>query len=289
MAIRIARKRKSPAGAIMAILSGGVVAAAVMLTPMGLIEMASASSGLPAIVSAAAPPLGEKARLLLAFTAGIGAMAFAFALNLLLEKMRNRTPSLMDMSYEEESIPTFNRADSHPDAPPRRPIFANSDFAEIGPLAVSAASVESSEGLRLPKAPDPLDEVDLECDPGQAPLQTSADVRENIPAAGSPVEDPAGIIASGRTTNHSHFSITELVDRFERGMAHRRQLVAEAITAKKAREAAAQEQPAWLEPARVTSTSSQNPQPDRKSIDVEVDEALRAALGTLQKMTARAA
>src|SRR3546814_13390655 len=88
----------------------------------------------------------------------------------------------------------------------------------------------------------------------------------NIPAASSPVEDPAGIITSGtRLSNHSHFSITEMVDRFERGMAHRRQLVAEAVTAKKAREAAAQEQPAWLEPARVTSTSSQNPQPDRKS------------------------
>src|SRR3546814_2551186 len=64
----------------------------------------------------------------------------------------------------------------------------------------------------------------------------------NIPAASSPVEDPAGIITSGtRLSNHSPFSITELVDRFERGMAHRRQLVAEAVTAKKAREAAAQE------------------------------------------------
>src|SRR3546814_270385 len=213
------------------------------------------------------------------FTAGFSAMAFAFAFNLLLERMRNRTPSLMDMSYEEESIPTFNRADSHPDAPPRRPIFANSDFAEMGPLAVSAAPVESSEGLRLPKTPEPLDEVDLECDAVPAPLQASADVRENIPAASSPVEDPAGIIASGtRLSNHSHFSITELVDRFERGMAHRRQLVAEAATAKKAREAAAQEQPAWLEPARVTSTSSQNPQPDRKSRSGEHTSELQSLM-----------
>src|SRR3546814_3537119 len=71
--------------------------------------------------------LGEKARLLLAFTAGVSAMAFAFAFNLLLERMRNRTPSLMDMSYEEESITTFNRADTHPDAPPRRPIFRSEE------------------------------------------------------------------------------------------------------------------------------------------------------------------
>src|SRR3546814_18715415 len=78
-----------------------------------------------------------------------------------------------------------------------------------------------------------------------------------------------------------------MVDRFERGMAHRRQLVAEAVTAKKAREAAAPEQPAWLEPARVTSTSSPNPQQDRTSIDVAGAEALRAAIGTPQKMTAR--
>src|SRR3546814_17002443 len=87
-------------------------------------------------------------------------MAFAFAFNLLLERMRNRTPSLMDMSYEEESIPTFNRADSHPVAPPRRPIFANSDFAELVPLAVSAAPVESSAGLRPPTTPEPLAVVD---------------------------------------------------------------------------------------------------------------------------------
>src|SRR3546814_15085505 len=77
------------------------------------------------------------------------------------------------MSYEEESIPTFNRADSHPDAPPRRPIFANSDFAEIGSLAVRAAPVESSEGLRLPKTHEPLDEADLDCDAVPAPDRMS--------------------------------------------------------------------------------------------------------------------
>src|SRR3546814_11620910 len=114
----------------------------------------------------------------------------------------------------------------------------------MGPLAVSAAPVESSEGLRLPKTPEPLDEVDLECDTVPAPLQASVDVRENIPAASSPVEDPAGIITSGtRLSNHSHFSITELVDRFERGLAPRRQLVAEAVPGKKAREPAEKKHP----------------------------------------------
>src|SRR3546814_19417652 len=104
-------------------------------------------------------------------------MAFAFAFTLLLERMRNRTPSLMDMSYEEEYIPTFNRADSHPDAPPRRPIFANSDFAELGSLAVSAAPVESSEGLRLPMQPEPLAEDELQADDVPAPLQPPTDIR----------------------------------------------------------------------------------------------------------------
>src|SRR3546814_15728478 len=96
-----------------------------------------------------------------------------------------RTVTLFPYTTLFRSIPTFNRADSHPDAPPRRPIFANSDFAEMGPLAVSAAPVESSEGLRLPKAPEPLDEVDLECDAVPAPLPASADVRETIHAASS--------------------------------------------------------------------------------------------------------
>ena len=54
MTIRIGRKGKVPIGALAAMLGGGAVAAAIMLTPIGLVELAAESFGLPEILPAAA-------------------------------------------------------------------------------------------------------------------------------------------------------------------------------------------------------------------------------------------
>jgi hypothetical protein len=298
MTIRIGKKSKAPIGAIASIMAGGVTAATVMLTPLPLIEMAAAASGLPAVLPAAAAPLGETARLILAFAAGVSGMALTGSVSALASRIRHRDGAFRigyDIGYEDEDEPVFLRST---DAP-RRPLFAGSDLADIAPLAKPTPAA-APEDLRMPMTPEPLDESELELSaamtiidapaPKPAPRAEPAPRRAPAPVfESSPVEDPAGIVASLRASpaDHAALSITELVSRFENGMRQRRAQIAGAVSAKKIEEAQAEARAAWLEPARITPAPQ--PEPQRKTIDAEVDEALRAALGTLQRMTAKAA
>ena len=287
MAIRFGRKGGFPTSAIMAILGGGAVAAGVMLTPTGLLETASTSGGLPSLLPAAAPPLGEKARLILAFASGISAMAVIAAARAALSRL-TQGPSVIrigyEIGYDDEEEPNYGTA-SHVDGP-RRPLFASSDLEGLSPLVSKPAPAEASGGMRMPLSPEPLDELELREAMVIPPLPRPGPV-EASPSKASIVQDPSGVVAAARMqpSDYSALSITELVARFERGLAHRRLLLAEAAAARRASEAEAQAPAPPREPVR----PAPRPEPDRRSIDAEVDEALRAALGTLQRMTARAA
>src|SRR3546814_2807905 len=113
--------------------------------PVGLVETVVASSGLSEAVPAAAPPRGLKARLRLA---GFGA---AMALGLIWAGQREKRVALLthdkqgrgngasgvsEMGFalsklnwlsrdRRKSGPALRRADAHPDAPARSPIFSS--------------------------------------------------------------------------------------------------------------------------------------------------------------------
>lgn len=109
----------------MALLMGGSVAFFFFAMPIALIEQAVFASGLPTVLAAAAPPLGGTARLLIvgaAATAMAAATWIAITLAGALFQPRPRKPR-----PARQSPP--RRADAHPDAPARKPIFASSDFA----------------------------------------------------------------------------------------------------------------------------------------------------------------
>ena len=136
----------------MAALAGVAAAVALLATPVGLLEMLVASSGLSEAVPAAAPPLGVTARLMMAGFVGLliagavaavrdprqaederdtdgrqqsaqGARQMGFAFSKLTALARGRaTPTGV------AEAPALRRADAHPDAPPRPPIFASRDF-----------------------------------------------------------------------------------------------------------------------------------------------------------------
>lgn len=297
MAIRIGKKGKLPAGAIVTILGGGALAAGVMLTPMGLIEMGAVSSGLSQMLPAATPPLGDKARLILAFALGVGGMGLIAAVQAIASRIIGRGPSAIrigyEIGYEDEDENAFNDANFNDG--PRRPLFASSDLEGVASLAERSAPALSTEGLRLPVAPEALDisELELEADMKIAPFNRGPETPAPQPAPpmaqpAPVIADPSGVLAAARIqpSDYSALSITELVERFERGLAHRRRLIAQAVAAKRASEAEAA-----APPKATPMAAPQQPAPvdDRKGIDSEVDEALRAALGTLQRMTARAA
>lgn len=190
----------------MAALVGVGAALAVLSTPVGLVEMLVASSGMTEVLPSAAPPLGLKARLLVAlFTAMMaaavmvtmrgdpstaqiigngagrrkgaqGARKMGFALSKLTALARARMGSPV-----HRDAPILRRADAHPDAPSRPPIFASRDFVGLDIFARTEpghrALVVKAEpkkdpivpamGLDMPSAPPPLPD-DLLMQPGFA-------------------------------------------------------------------------------------------------------------------------
>jgi hypothetical protein len=312
------RKRKDWA---ITTLGGMGAALAVLSTPVGLLEMIVASLGLSEILPAAAPPLGLKARALLALfaalmTAGIvaltrradtvsvhrpedegapenapGARKMGFALSKLTALARGRAWRAAD-----PELPTLRRADAHPDAPARTPIFASRDFVGLDIFArtdpgrrelVVKAEPEQDPvvpaiGLDMPSAPPPLPDESL---PSIAPAPVSVatdpaplgrpDAEPDLPRFVDP--EPALLdrpVAARPVADASALSVAELTERLERGLALRR----------RAPEPAVAPQPAAPVLAAVPPAPAVAVEP---AVAEDVDEALRAALGTLRTMTAR--
>ncbi|RJG55814.1 hypothetical protein D0Z70_07150 [Sphingobium terrigena] len=282
---------------------GGLAAALLVLwIPVGLIEMVVASSGLSESLPAAAPPLGLKARLLLAGFAALmavglmgmmrrqdrpaeqerrrlrvqGARKMGFAFSKLTALTRGRAAPV------ERDAPLLRRADAHPDAPARAPIFASRDFggadifarpdAPRRPLVVHPEpeqnAIVPSAGLVMPSAPLPIAEEEL---PQPTFLRPAAplvepDVEDEAPQDAAPITPPPldPIPTQG-------LSITELTQRLERGLALRSRTPA-----------------AETGVVRVIADMPVTPAvPVRDTVAQDADDALRAALGALRSMAGR--
>lgn len=121
-------------------------------------------AGLPLILSAAQPPLGSTARLVV-MAAGA---AFSFiSVWLLLNRLDGLGRRRTEIVPEPEWLaPRVRRADAHPDAPLRRPIFAGSDLGEPGEdnlvadsswldMAATVPGHRAEDiGMRTPPSPD---------------------------------------------------------------------------------------------------------------------------------------
>lgn len=112
-----------------ALLAASSVAFLAFAMPTDLFSRLVTDSGLPSLIAAAEPPLGMKARL-----AAVAAGAFiTFAAVWVLLRALDRAaaaPRRYDAVNLSAEAPKLRRADLHPDAPPRRPLFASQDFGE---------------------------------------------------------------------------------------------------------------------------------------------------------------
>ena len=127
-----------PVAPLAGVVLGAAAAAAVVAVPVPMLEQLVSQSGIPAIVTAAAPPLGLTARLAMAGGAGaVAALLSWFALFLLLG-----TRGLTIGRAAEPDVPVIRRADAHPDAPPRAPLLATRDLGTPF-LEVKAPSAET--------------------------------------------------------------------------------------------------------------------------------------------------
>jgi hypothetical protein len=198
-------------------------------------------------------------------------------------------------------MPVLRRADAHPDAPPRRPIFANSDFGGTGMFADLPAIAEAGAEEPVCDSPesDPAESfltgsvesaaidgatahdgsvtVAEEIDPGFAPLAAP------VPPPG--LEVPEAAVPAPRAPKPlDALTIAELAERFEHGLARRNEHVAPVQTVEPSSEAplAVQSEPRVLADIPPAAPVSVKP-----NVAVDADLALREALGTLQRISTR--
>jgi hypothetical protein len=277
-----------------------VTAVIAMLVPVGLWETITGSTGISEILPATAAPLGDTARALIAFLSGLLAFALTAVLMMRNDKPKKSAdthtdniaapadakPSLFDRAKlqindmiekrrnrvvvtELSDLPKLRAGDAHPDAPPRRPISAHTDFAEVAP-----------EAAPLP-APLPAPEVSAKADDIALPAVA---VNKPVPEMPQPVAAPTETIEPE--------AVSAMVDRLESAVALREQQLAklEAIARSESTKPvmATDEPVVKVVPAPRASHLEAVPSELAKPVGSDaMDAALRSALETLHRMNAR--
>ena len=217
-------------------------AGAVWAMPAGMVETAVTASGVSSLIPAAAPPLGQTARLLAAGGAGLAAalvtawispwransrnprdegflMSYIFSRLPFLSRRGQRPHALIeadtssDRGPEDASI-TVRRSDAHPDAPPRPPVFASRDLGAEALPPVSEEDMPTFNDIYsgefadddpgMPRAPEPL------------PWEAIQKEMERL-AAGMPAHSDAEAVGAA-----GNLSLHDLLERLERGLDRRR-------------------------------------------------------------------
>lgn len=224
---------KASLDAAMAALAALSVGFVIMVMPAAVFGALVVTSGLPALVPAAAPPLGDIARIGWALALAAGAFALVWLMLRALGKgsppakaaardaapapvaqpeaeappgRRNRAfggmANLEPEAAPEPPAPRLRRADAHPDAPARRPLFAGSDLGE--PVADHDETESDAEGWNDADSdewPAPLPQFiaddmarsvyDSDIHPGHGEAAADDDVTDSEEPAGFVDADPA--------------------------------------------------------------------------------------------------
>jgi hypothetical protein len=164
-----------PIASVAGLAVGVVVALAFLAMPIAVIEGMAVDSGIAAILTAVAPPLGLTARLAVSFFAGLAAGGVTWFGLFLVVGARTM---VIRHGEGEDGVPVLRRADAHPDAPPRRPVFANRDlgtpFLDVKAEPEVAAARDVPADLDTPiaayRTPDDMPLPDVEPEPIFAPI-----------------------------------------------------------------------------------------------------------------------
>lgn len=217
----------------MSALAAGSVAFAAWAMPGDLFSAWVAASGLPSVLAAAEPPLGDTARMAAAAAGG----AATFAIVWMLLRALGRPAKAKAEEPDTLAAPRLRRADAHPDAPSRRPLFAGIDLGEPTdelpfhdePIedeqAQFAAGAEDWE-RSLPGflAAEGEAEAEAEAGEGEAEtheLDTEADGDERFAAEADDEEAEPGSGPGFASASEPEPSIPDLMQRLELGIIRR--------------------------------------------------------------------
>ncbi|WP_373475070.1 hypothetical protein [Sphingorhabdus sp.] len=296
--------------AIMLAMAGAIiVSVTIMFLPVRLLEIATGSTGLSEMIPAARAPLGDTARALFAF--GAGAFTLAVLVYALLHfgtasvkrieveepipdwanepedakvasrLARLKMPSLsipkMPWVHDDSDItelsdlPKLRNGDTHPDAPPRRPLFANQDLPVID-LAEIATEM----------TPDPQSEIVVDeaaavsSDPVMvSPLSVKQDIEPTLAEMVAQLE--AAVADRQKQLTELEIVATQLASRTVVQPVHDDIADIEEIA----------EVDVTFEPTR-DGRPSLEIVPDFVVKDDDMDSALAAALATLNRMNGTA-
>lgn len=256
------------------------VAFIMFVMPGELLGRAVEASGLPQFLSAAQPPLGTKARALVAAAGAIAAFGSVFLLLRLLGAKGRSAPRRRDEPEAdtefEAAVPRLRRADVHPDAPSRRPILAARELGEPARREPATAPFwrpddfpaepdepEAAEADPVVEEPDALDlggpEIEI--------LQPEAFARREEPVPSAAEFAPPPCVDES--------TLPDLMSRLERGLARRLR------------------QKGVFPAPEVQTVAEAEPEPEplrqvAPQFAAEGDDRLRSAIENLQKMAARA-
>ncbi len=279
----------------MAMVGATVAAVATMFVPAAILESFTGSTGISELVPAAAAPLGDTARALMAFSAGAFTLALlAFLLSFQSNARREMVsqPAFAQSDEPEPSmslsdrlagifrlkmpwaknddditdlsdLPKLRNGDTHPDAPPRRPLSAHQDLP----------------ALELAQTDRVMAEAEAEAE---------ADTSSPEPEA-APAPSPSFALDDVQPT------LAEMVAQLEAAVAERQkqladlEIVAAHLAAGSLPPAAALPEvnfaadPGAAEPARAERPALEAV-PSSPVQDEDMDVALTAALATLHRM-----
>lgn len=281
-----------------------IATAATMFVPVAVLESVTGATGLSELVPAAAAPLGDKARALIAF--GAGALTLAAMAVLLLRKnavsandeiavaspaamagdvegrrlsFKDRLANLRlpqmpwikgdDDITELVDLPKLRNGDVHPDAPPRRPLSATNDLPVLDLVEMQIGEIDQEQL-------EPVVEIE--------------------PFAAAIVVEPP--VSTGDVVAAPRPSLEEMIAQLEAAVRQRQQQLAdlETLSAKLAAEKPTEpvvETPA-AEPAIEVEIMPEPARSERPPLEAvpaspaqqnEMDSALAAALATLHRMS----
>lgn len=191
MTIVLKRASRLPFAPIVAALFATAAAVLVMAAPVWILERSVNQIGLSSILPAAAPPLGMKARALLALLAlfGTGVVSWIVAMPLARIISRPARPRGFDVQPYEEQAPVRNR--SITEAPAERaPIFADRELGApfMSKEALSLAPVASEAPIVLGT---PVEGTFAHAPEDEAPLTLGANwLVDGLPFAPEPKAVP---------------------------------------------------------------------------------------------------
>lgn len=188
--------------AIVALWFAALLGIGSFVVPPAMLEKLVSAVGLPAVLPAAAPPLGFTARAMVALAlTGVGALAGLVLALRLRGKGKDAAPASsrrfnLGRKPAEDAEPRRRARDGHPDAPARRPVAASEDLSGIEPLGERAFETSTGPVRRAGLQAAIYDESSF-ATPAPLPGAVGTVEEEAVPAAGerAPFAAPEPFVA----------------------------------------------------------------------------------------------